>query len=196
MTRSAMSCLHRRALRRDFSTQVFCHGTTDETFCLRAIDRKSQLVRVCPSGQTITDSPWHGRHRNAIGLSDIGCREYASVHSVQVAARSAWMILTRHSQMYSRGVHVREAVEDECRFVRNNATPERPGNGLGQVIMLSPWQDSDPIGASADPVQTAPRSEQTQLRRIDPEVASIAGRDVTVLLSRTFNQLVPDCHVL
>ena len=87
-------------------------------------------------------------------------------------------------------------MEDECRFVRNNAAPERPGNGLGQVIMFSPWQDLDPIGASADLVQRATRSEQQQLRRIDPEVASIAGRDVTVLLSRTFNQLVPDCHVL
>ena len=86
-------------------------------------------------------------------------------------------------------------MEDECRFVRNNAAPERPGNGLGQVIMFSPWQDLDPIGASADPVQTAARSEQPQLRRIDPEVASIAGRDVTVLLSSPLDQSIPDCHV-
>ena len=106
MTRSVTSCLYRRAHRSDLSTQVICHGATDETFCLCVIDRKPQLVRVCPSGQTITDSPRHGRHRNAIGLSDIGCRESAPVHSVQVTARSAWMILTRHSQMYSRGVHV------------------------------------------------------------------------------------------
>lgn len=72
MTRSVTSCLHRRAHRSDLSTQVLCHGATDETFCLRAIDRKPQLVRVRSAGQTITDRPWHRRDRNAIGLSDIG----------------------------------------------------------------------------------------------------------------------------
>lgn len=118
------------------------------------------------------------------------------MQAVQVTACSAWMIVAGHGQMHARRVYVREAVEDERRFVRHNSTPQRPGNGLGQVIMLSPWQGLDAIGTSAHSFQTAPRSEQPQLRWIDPEVVSIAGRDVTVLLSRTFNQLVPDCHVL
>jgi len=137
MTRSVTSCLYRRAHRSDLSTQVICHGATDETFCLCAIDRKSQLVRVRPAGQAITDSPWHCRHWNTVGLGDIGGRQQASMQAVQATARSAWMIVTRHGQMHTRGVHVRETVENERRFVRHNSTPQRPGNCLGQVVMRS-----------------------------------------------------------
>ena len=65
-----------------------------------------------------------------------------------------------------------------------------------KIVMLTTRQDRHPIHTTPGALETSAGRQKTKLHRVNTDIARLTRRDVAMLLSREFNQPIPDRHVL